>query len=98
MSSTIDRRQILTALIVDFLTDWTDDLKSLQSVKTSIEAIESYGVKFDFPDGQLVRAAIRHLKDVVNPWNKESIPDVLHEMGFLVEESQHYWETLYDNA
>jgi len=97
VNSYINRQQELTTLIVEYLTDWTDDIMSNISFGESIIAIESYGVKYYLPNDKLVRSAIRHFQDIINPWNKDIIPFTLNEMGFTKEESKYYWEKVYEN-
>lgn len=85
-----NRAQKLVLLIADYLTDWTDDVSSVVSVEDSIKAIESYGELFHCASSKLVTNAIRHFIDIVNPWNKSAIPDILMDIGFTKDECEQY--------
>ncbi|MCL2841613.1 MAG: hypothetical protein FWE05_12675 [Defluviitaleaceae bacterium] len=86
----------LIACIVDFCSDWVDEEDSCEAPRTmsvddSLSIIDSYGVPLVTPNDYLVCNAIRHLKDVINPWNKGSLWDILTEQcGFTQEECDYY--------
>jgi len=85
------RQQDLVLEIANYLTDWTNDETSVMSEEESIEIIESYGVKFDNPCDDLVVNAIKHLDNIINPWNKAAaIPEILEVIGFNEEEIKRY--------
>ncbi|MCL2159534.1 MAG: hypothetical protein FWH48_09025 [Oscillospiraceae bacterium] len=85
------RQQELVMGIADYLTDWVeDDETSTLDIDESIKMIEMYGVKFDTPCDDLVINAIRHLDDIMNPWSKATIPDILENIGFTEEETNRY--------
>ena len=88
-----NHQQKLVMAIADYLTDWTDDETSVLPIEESIQIIESYGVKFDEPCDDLVVNAIRHFANIINPWSKDVIPDILMDesLGFTKEECDKYF-------
>jgi len=87
-----DRPTDLAMMVADYLTDWSEDEESTATVPESIEAIESYGCSFDEPGDMLVVCAIRHLDCLINPWNKDTMPELLESVGFSAEEIKKYIE------
>jgi hypothetical protein len=73
------------------LTDWTDDESSVLDLEESLGIIEGYGISYDNPCDELVTNAIRHLDDIINPWNKAAaIPEILEVIGFTEDEIKRY--------
>lgn len=91
------REQELVIAIADFLSDWVEEEEGEEWTRNipfdaSIRFVESYGVKFHEPCDSLVVNAIRHYMDIVNPWVRESVPDILQEMcNFTEDESKKYF-------
>lgn len=91
------REQELVIAIADFLSDWVEEDEGEEWTRNapfdaSIRITESYGVKFNDSCDALVVNAIRHYIDIVNPWNRETVPDILEEMcGFTKDECEKYF-------
>ena len=86
------RRQLdLVIFVADFLSDWVEsDESACIDFVESLNIIESYGVKLTQPCDALGINAVRHLKDIVNPWNENALPDILQTAGFTLAESEIY--------
>ncbi|TDQ69534.1 hypothetical protein C7391_0868 [Methanimicrococcus blatticola] len=82
---------------MDYLTDWTDIEEDCLAIEESITEIELYGVTFNELNDDLVKAALRHFIGVINPWNKDAVPEILQGIGFSEIEIERYWEQLYSN-
>ena len=91
----LKRQKELAELLVNYLTDWTEDDESCWTVEESIEEIKLYGPTFDKPDDTLVKSSIRHLMHAINPWNIEVVPEILQTIGFSETEVELYWKQLY---
>ncbi|MDR3047156.1 MAG: hypothetical protein LBU51_06030 [Bacteroidales bacterium] len=97
MNLTNERIVMLAKDIADYLSSWTDDENSIMSFDDSIQAIERYGVSFSQPDEKLVKASIRHLIDIINPWNKSAVLEILEECAiFTKDEANYYHNNLYE--
>lgn len=96
-SEQLERYKELAIKVADYLADWLDDSSRNIPFYQSIRDIESYGVSFGLPNKTLVRAAIRHLKYCINPWNNLSLFDLLQDVGFSDSESRYYLKTLYED-
>ena len=70
---------LLALKIADYLTD----SRGIEKAKAQIE---EYGVEFDVSSKELVQNAVRHLKYEVNPFNRETITEILKELDFTEEE------------
>ncbi len=83
----MSRAKELVDNIIYFLADWCEsDQDACCPVDESIAAIESYETNYEQPDDNLVFAAVRHLKDIVNPWNDDSLSEIMLNLGFTVDE------------
>ena len=92
MNKFINRQYEIAYKIADFLSDWLEDDTDLMSIEENIRLIESYGVKFCEPCGQLVVNSLRHFQDVINPWNDIAMFDTLIECcGFTEDECKRYY-------
>jgi hypothetical protein len=92
-----ERMTMLAKDIADYLSSWTDDENSIMSFDDSIQTIESYRVSFSQPDEKLVKASIRHLINIINPWNKSAVPEILEECTiFTTDEANYYYNNLYE--
>ncbi|MDR2839942.1 MAG: hypothetical protein LBV75_01555 [Paludibacter sp.] len=93
-----DERKILLAKdIADYCSNWLEDKSLTHSYEENIKAIESYGISFEKPDDKLVKAAVRHLISVVNPWNRDVVPEILQDcLIFTKEEAIYYYENQYN--
>lgn len=92
MSELAIRQCEIVYAVAEFLSDWIDDDTDLMSIDENISCIESYGVKFVEPCNDLVINSLRHLKDVINPWNDMAMCDTLIECCILtVEECRQYY-------
>jgi len=98
----------LVAGIVDYCSDWVEEEDGVEEPRTmpadeSLSVIESYGVPLVTPNEYLVCNAIRHLLEIVNPWNKEDLWGILEEQcGFTPTEIERYrnidcWQQYRDN-
>jgi len=91
------RQQRLVWGIADFLSDRQDDPRENLTFDESMRIIEHYGISFGNSCDRLVVNAIRHLKYVVNPWNIDTIPDILAEQaGFTKAECDKYMSLFYE--
>ena len=91
------RQRELAYLLIDYLTDWVEDEEDRWSIKQSTAVLKSYGSSFDKPDDTLVKSALHHFINIVNPWNRNAVPSILEEMGFSESEIELYWTHLYDD-
>ncbi|MDR2202585.1 MAG: hypothetical protein LBP26_07540 [Clostridiales bacterium] len=92
-----NRAKTLAINIARYLSEWMDDESLNVPVRVSKKAIESYGVSFDRPNDSLAVAAVRHIIDIVSPWNRQSICAVLEEQCCFTEiEANRYFEATYD--
>ena len=96
---TNERNKKLIDEIVSYVASYNcdEDGEEEDTPEEHIEAIESYGVPITETDNdQLVKNAIRHLRDVVNLWNSAGEPYILEELGFTEAEIEKYYNHLYD--
>lgn len=89
MNKTMRCHEIVT-LVAQYLFDWFDEDDNCQDINEIIKSIELYGITLSEPCDALVINAVRHLKDVVNPWNNDTLPDILQDVGFIKKESETY--------
>lgn len=89
----INRQHELAYKVADYLSDWLEDDSELMSVEENLRCIESYGISVGEPCDELVENALRHFRDIVNPWNHGSAIDTLIECcGFTEDEcKKYYW-------
>lgn len=91
----MNRQQELAELLLDYLTDWTDTEEDCRTIEESIKELKMYGSTFDNPGDTLVKSALRHFIGVINPWNKNAIPEILKDMDFSEMEIEQHLEQLY---
>ena len=94
MARELKRQKELSYLLMDYLTDWTDNDEDCWTIEKSIEEIKLYGATFDEPNDKLVKSSIRHLIYVINPWNVEAVPEILQAIGFSETEIELWKLTL----